>query len=147
MAKTYTGNEMNAGAVEALAKIPDGEPFALINLLRYKEWAEYPPGTESEKVTGRQAYERYSELSMPLVNEVGGVPMWRGDSSVNLIGPEDENWDEVLILQYPSRSAFEQMFGSPEFQAIVFHRTAAICRMSGRVICMSWSLRAAPSDN
>ena len=46
--------------------------------------------------------------------------------SVNLIGPENEVWDEILIMQYPTRSAFEQMLDDPEYQAIVFHRTAAV---------------------
>ena len=86
----YVGDEMNPGAMEELANIPDGQPFALINLLVYKEWAEYPPGTVTEKLTGQQAYERYSELSVPFVNEVGGVPMWRGEFGVNLIGPAED---------------------------------------------------------
>lgn len=52
--------------------------------------------------------------------------MWRGTFGVNLIGPEDEQWDEVLIMQYPARSAFEQMLADPDYQAILFHRTAAV---------------------
>ena len=122
----YIGEDMNPGAKEELSKVPDGHPFAIINLLLYKEWADYPAGTVTEKLTGQQAYERYSELSIPFVNKVGGVPMWRGTFGVNLIGPEDEQWDEVLIMQYPARSAFEQMLADPDYQAILFHRTAAV---------------------
>jgi hypothetical protein len=98
----FVGDELNPGAMDDLSKVPDGQPFAVINLLLYKEWADYPPGTVAEKLTGEQAYERYSELSIPFVNKVGGVPMWRGTLGVNLIGPEDERWDEILIMQYPS---------------------------------------------
>ena len=105
---------MNPGALDELAKIPDGQPFAIINLLLYKEWAEYPEGTVTEKLTGQQAYERYSELSIQFVNKVGGIPMWRGSFGVILIGPEDARWDEILIMQYPARSAFEQMMADPE---------------------------------
>ena len=122
----YIGEEMNPGAIEELSKVPDGHPFAIINLLRYKDWAEYPEGTVTEKLTGQQAYERYSELSVPFVNKVGGVPMWRGTFGVNLIGPDDEEWDEVLIMQYPRRSAFEEMMADPDYQAILYHRTAAV---------------------
>lgn len=124
--RVYVGEDMNPGAMDALSKIPDGQAFAVINLLLYKEWADYPPGTVTEKLTGQQAYERYSELSVPFVNEVGGVPMWRGTFGVNLIGPEDEHWDEILIMQYPTRSAFERMLANPEYLKIVFHRTAAV---------------------
>lgn len=112
--------------MDALSRIEDGQPFALINLLRFKDWADYPPGTETEKLTGEQAYARYSELSIPFVDEVGGVPMWRGDLAANLIGPEDEHWDEILIMQYPSRGAFQRMLEDPSYQSIVFHRSAAI---------------------
>ena len=34
--------------------------------------------------------------------------------------------DEVLIMQYPARSAFQGMLADPEYQAILFHRTAAV---------------------
>lgn len=122
----YVGENMNPGALDELSKVPDGQPFAIINLLLYKEWAEYPEGTVTDKLTGQEAYERYSELSIPFVNKVGGVPMWRGNFGVNLIGPDDEQWDEVLIMQYPKRSAFEQMLADPEYQSILFHRTAAV---------------------
>ena len=124
--KLFQGSELNPGAIDELSKIPDGQPFAIINLLLYKEWAEYPPETETEKLTGEQAYERYSELSIPFVNAVGGVPMWRGDLAANLIGPEDECWDEILIMQYPSRSAFQHMLDNPDYKAVVYHRTAAV---------------------
>ena len=127
MAKqVYVGEDFNPGALEELAKIPDGQPFAVINLNLYKEWAEYPEGTVSEKLTGQQAYERYAELSTPFVNKVGGVPMWRGSFGLVLIGPDDARWDEILIMQYPERSAFEKMLADPDYQEIVFHRTAAI---------------------
>lgn len=122
----FVGGDLNPGAMEQLSALPDGQPFAVINLLLYKEWADYPPGTVTEKLSGKQAYERYSELSIPFVNEVGGVPMWRGALAANLIGPDDEHWNEVLIMQYPSRSAFQRMLTNQAYQAIVFHRTAAV---------------------
>ncbi len=83
MAKLFEGSDLNPGAIDELSKVPDGQPFAIINLLLYKEWASYSPETVTEKLTGKQAYERYSELSVPFVNKVGGVPMWRGTFSIN----------------------------------------------------------------
>lgn len=49
--------------------MPD-QSLAIINLLLYKEWAEFPLGEVTEKLTGQQAYERYSELSIPFVSSV-----------------------------------------------------------------------------
>lgn len=122
----FVGADLNAGAAVELASIPEGQPFALINLLRYKDWADYAPGTVTQKCTGREAYERYTELSIPFIDKVGGVPMWRGHLAANLIGPESERWDEVLIMQYPDRRAFEEMLADPGYQATLFHRTAAV---------------------
>ena len=122
----FDKSNLNAGATDKLNKLPDGGPFAVINLLRYKDRAEYPPGKMTEKLTGRQAYERYSQLSVPFVNKAGGVPLWRGTLAVNLIGPEDECWDEVLIMQYPNRVAFQRMMTDPNYLAIVFHRDAGV---------------------
>ena len=124
--QVYVGENLNSGALDELLKIPDGQPFALINLLQYKEWADYPAETVTERLTGQQAYEHYAELSVPIINKVGGVPMWRGDFGVNLIGPEDEKWDEMLIMQYPTRGSFERMLADPDYQSILFHRTAAV---------------------
>ncbi len=124
--QVFDGSEFNPNADEELSRLPDGQPFALINLLLYKEKAEYPPGTVTEDLTGKEAYERYSELCVPFVNKVGGVPMWRGTLGLNLIGPEDEQWDEILIMQYPSRSAFQQMIADPGYQETLVHRTAAV---------------------
>lgn len=122
----YIGEDLNPGAMEVLSGIPEGQPVAIINLIKYKEWADYPSGTVSDRLTGKDAYNRYSELSLPFLNKVGGVPVWRGDFAANLIGPEDESWDEIIIVQYPDRSAFQQMMVDKGYLNIVFHRTAAV---------------------
>jgi uncharacterized protein (DUF1330 family) len=115
------------GAMDELSKtVPDGQAFVLINLLRYSDWAEYPPGTGHERITGKQAYQRYSDLMLPIVTQVGGRPIWRADARPALIAPRDERWDEILLVQYPSRSAFERMIADPALESAAVHRTAAV---------------------
>ncbi|MGR8932778.1 MAG: hypothetical protein ACU837_00125 [Gammaproteobacteria bacterium] len=63
----FDTDDLNPRAQDELSGIPDGQALAVMNLLLYKAWADYPPGTVAEKLTGRQAYERYSELSIPFV--------------------------------------------------------------------------------
>jgi len=43
-----------------------------------------------------------------------------------LIGPSDEHWDIAFIAQYPNSGAFLEMVTNPDYQAIVFHRQAAV---------------------
>jgi uncharacterized protein (DUF1330 family) len=107
-------------------QVPDGQPIVMINLLRFREWAEYPAGVEFEKRTGRQAYEIYSRHALPFLMGVGGRPIWRGQASFTVIALPGERWDEAILVQYPSRSAFERMITNPDYQSGLFHRTAAL---------------------
>lgn len=106
---------------------PDDEPIVMLNLLKFRARAEYPEGGAArESGTGREAYKRYSKAVMPLLWEVGGQPLWMGDARASVIAPDDESWDEVLLVHYPSRSAFLRMVKSAPYQAILHHRTAAL---------------------
>jgi uncharacterized protein (DUF1330 family) len=111
---------------ELARNVPDGQPIVMVNLLRYRETAVYPTGTAAEPMTGRAAYERYSQLVFRHLTKIGGRPIWRADVRAGLIAPEGEQWDEIILVEYPSRRAFEQMITSPEYQADAVHRTAAL---------------------
>ena len=43
-----------------------------------------------------------------------------------LIAPEHEDWDELLLVHYPSPEAFLEMLADPDYQAATIHRTAAL---------------------
>jgi len=106
--------------------VPDGQPVVMINLLRFREWANYPAGMETEKLTGKQAYDRYGRHVLPFLMAVGGRPIWRGQASCMVIAAAGERWDEAILVQYPSRSAFERMIRNPDYQAGLVHRTAGL---------------------
>jgi uncharacterized protein (DUF1330 family) len=107
-------------------KVPDGQRVVMVNLLRFREWAEYPPGTRTEKHTGRQAYDLYSRHALRFLTKVGGQPIWRGQASFSIIAPVGEEWDEAILVEYPSRGAFERMVTDPGYQAGLCLRTAAL---------------------
>ena len=48
------------------------------------------------------------------------------NARVALIAPEQEHWDEVLLVRYPSPEAFLAMLADPEYRAATIHRTAAL---------------------
>ncbi|MSU35988.1 MAG: DUF1330 domain-containing protein [Pedosphaera sp.] len=104
------------------------EPGALvmINLLRYRDCAQYPVGSEATPCTGREAYQRYAAVAVTKVEEVGGKVLWMGSVKTALIAPPDETWDDALLVQYPSRQAFVEMVSRPDYQAGAVHRTAAL---------------------
>jgi uncharacterized protein (DUF1330 family) len=108
------------------AAVPDGEPVVMVNLLRYRAWADYASGAEKGQITGRQAYERYTQLTLPFLRKVGGRPLWRADGRACPIAPKGEHWDEVILVRYPSRAAFGRMVSDPDYQSGTIHRTAAL---------------------
>ena len=103
---------------------PDGQPLVMLNLLRFREHAADPDAQAPR--SGRAAYAEYSRLVTPMLAAVGGKPLWMGRAHATLIAPDGEAWDDVLLVQYPSRQAFLQMITSSEYRAVVHHRTAAL---------------------
>lgn len=115
--------EVRDGALEALiADIPPDRPLALVNLLRFVDQTEI----DGAPLTGRELYERYVRQLEPTIVAVGGRPVFRGQARTMLIGPPDERWDEVVVVIYPSRRAFERLVASKAFQASSPLRLAAL---------------------
>jgi uncharacterized protein (DUF1330 family) len=95
----------------------------MLNLVRFRARAAYPDGRQA---TGAEAYAAYGRESRPVFARVGGRIAWRGTFEFNLIGPEDERWDEVFVAEYPSMDAFLDMLRDPVYREAVKHRQAAV---------------------
>ncbi|HEV2611834.1 MAG TPA: DUF1330 domain-containing protein [Noviherbaspirillum sp.] len=111
---------------QLVAKVPSDVPVVMLNLLRFRDQAVYPADKAEPARTGREAYAEYGRQIQPHLDRVGGKVIWQGEGKHAFIAPPDESWDEVLLVQYPSRDAFLSMLMSPDYQAITFHRTAAL---------------------
>lgn len=101
----------------------------MLYLLRYREIADYsasPDLDPGRPVTGREAYATFSEVALPLLDGVGGTIEMAGRCHGTLIGPDDETWDDILLLRFPSSAAFVQLVSSPEYLAVEGHRIAAL---------------------
>jgi uncharacterized protein (DUF1330 family) len=109
---------------EALEHIPADTPIVMLNLLRYKEWADYGDGQQT--VSGREAYQRYISGATISVAEYGAEIIWSGSAKSCIIAPAQENWDGVLLVRYPSIKAFAEMSQSPGLADFMVHRTAGL---------------------
>ena len=123
-----------------LKTVPEDRPIVMLNLLRYREQAEYPAGFDAAPCSGEEAYQRYGAVAAERVASVGGRIIWAGSADLTVIGPEHEKWDTVVLVEYPSRQAFAQMIGQPEYQAAAPHRTAALA--DSRLIATAAQLNA-----
>lgn len=103
---------------------PDG-PICMVNLLSFKDRAEYEDGRETD-LTGREAYEIYGQGVVELLAHYGGELVFAGDVTFLALGQVEELWDEVAIAKYPNRAALLAMSTSEEWQALAVHRTAGL---------------------
>lgn len=100
----------------------DEGPVVMLNLLRFKEHAD---GVD-EGLSGAEAYARYSAATEPFLRAVGGRLRVALQAQQAVIGPEDREWDLVLLVEYPSRAKFMEMAANPEYLKVHAHREAAI---------------------
>jgi len=109
----------------AFFNAPEDGPFVMVNLLKFREKAEYPDGSNSG-LSGREAYGIYGEAVSRLVEGLGGRIRYSGEVTGILLGEVEELWDMVALAEYPSLEAFRAMAMSPEMHAIEHHRTAGL---------------------
>jgi uncharacterized protein (DUF1330 family) len=116
----------NRSGLAALTTMSNAEPVVMLNMLRFRDHAQYPEGSGHAPCSGREAYQRYGAIAVEHVRAVGGKPLYRGTAHPAIIGPEDELWHEILLVQYPSPEAFLKMVANPDYLACSVHRTAAL---------------------
>jgi uncharacterized protein (DUF1330 family) len=109
-----TGIKSNEDQFQALMENPNEEPFVMLNLLKFK------------KDGGREAYFRYIKESGPFVEGVGAKVLYFGKANELLQGAED--WDILMLVQYPSRKAFLEMTRNPDYLKVHEYRAEGVER-------------------
>ncbi len=104
---------------------PDDGPFVMVNLLKFREKAEYPDGSDAH-LSGAEAYARYGAAVQVELAKVGAKSHYAGAVTGLMIGEVEENWDMVALAEYPSLAAFQAMVMSESYNAITHHRTAGL---------------------
>jgi len=113
----------NAEQFRELTSSADEGPVVMLNLLRFKPRADSGDGT-----TGEEAYRSYGDVAVAMIEERGGSVIWAGRADQILIGDPGEDWDQVLLVQYPSRAAFLDMVSQPSYQEAHQHRESGLER-------------------
>lgn len=108
--------------------LPRDTPIRMLNLIKFREWAEYPAGhpNHGKRLTGREAYAIYKAGIAPIIEASGGGMLWQGPLECTVTGPTDE-WDAAFVMGYPNSGAFMAMVKDVHYIAeVVPHRTAAV---------------------
>ncbi len=104
--------EPGADQIKEFMQMPDDGPIVMVNLLKFK-----PEG-------GAESYAKYVVETMKFLQAVGGRLIYRGRYRMPVIG--DGDWDEVLLVEYPSIAAFIEMTSNEDYRAIMHYRTEAL---------------------
>lgn len=106
-----------------LLKLPKDKPVSMVNLLKFKAMAD------GGKETGAEAYGRYMQNVAPLIAREGGKVVWAGEARTLFIGESgSDDWDRIVIVEYPTPRAFVRMNTSAEYEAIHHDRAAGLER-------------------
>jgi uncharacterized protein (DUF1330 family) len=114
-----------SGRIADLMADSAGKPIVMLNLLKFRERAEYADGRTSE-LSGRDAYMLYGEKMQQLVERAGGRMIFSGQIMSLVIGTVEDMWDVAALVEYPSSAAFARIVTSPEVAAIGVHRAAGL---------------------
>ncbi len=121
MSETYINP--SAEQISALRNMHLDGPITMLNLLRFA-----PNG-------GAEAYARYGAAAAPFLQSAGATIRYLGDVAGTVIG--GEQWDEIILVEYPSLQAFFEMTGNPDYPSDI--RTGALA--DSRLYCTQESSR------
>jgi hypothetical protein len=113
---------LNLSYISSWADMPKDEPMWALNLMHYREKAEYADGRETN-LTGWEADNLYSPLG-PLA--AVGAELVIVAIVVDQPAGIDYKWDRVAIVKYPYRNALVEMNMTPEFQEAHEHKDAGM---------------------
>ena len=110
----------------AFRKADLNEPLLMLNLLKFKDQAEYGEGEDDAPCTGKEAYTRYLAATQQFTGMIGAEVILKTNARRSVIAPDDEDWDLMLVVKYPNRAAMLKMLGNEDYRAISRHRRAAL---------------------
>ncbi|MFT7289102.1 MAG: hypothetical protein ACI87W_003229 [Halieaceae bacterium] len=100
-------------------------PIHMVNLLKFKEKAEYKDGRETD-LSGQQAFGIYGAEVQAHIAKVGGHSIFAGKVSRLMLGEVEDLWDMIAIVMYPSRKAMLKMISDPAYVESAKHRSAGL---------------------
>jgi hypothetical protein len=116
-------------AVEAFTSRPMTGELVMLNLLRFREVADYsasPDIAPETPISGREAYALYIAHAVPFLKATGGDVLFIGEGSHFLIGPADERWDRVALIHHRTVKDFLNFATNKDYLVVAGHRVAAL---------------------
>jgi uncharacterized protein (DUF1330 family) len=106
-------------------------PVVMMNLLKFRETAHYPPEAGVQPCSGKEAYDRYQHAFTVAVGAISQAEViYDGPCEQLFIGEAGSatDWDKLLLVRYPSRQHFLAMMADDAYRAALVHRYAGLER-------------------
>jgi len=112
----------------AFLALPQDEPIEMLNLIRFKDVAEYEAGSgfEDKDWSGADAYYEYARRSQMVIDRMDAEIVYSGRPALTMIGPKGETWDAMFVLRYENVTVFGELLRDPEYRKHAFHRKAGV---------------------
>lgn len=104
-------------------------PVVMLNLLRFRDVADYSASPElapTAPISGSEAYDRYVEHTLPFLTATGGSIRFLGNGGHYFIGPVDERWDQVILIEQAGIEDFFSFASNEGYLSGIGHRSAAL---------------------
>jgi len=125
-----TQNALHPAApqVKAMMVQDQNAPVYMLNLLKFKDKADYRDG---EDISGREAYGRYAKSFNEIMGPHGVTSIHGGDILLTLIGDRGgdvaaSDWDMMALVMYPSAAQMIELTSSDAYRKIHYHRKAGL---------------------
>ena len=107
-----------------LATTPADEdgPVYMVNLMKYREKADYTDGTELN-ISGREADDLYAPVG-PLA-AIGASMVFLAEVDTQLLG-DAPMWDRIAVVRYPTGRSFIDMQSRTDFKEKHVHKEAGM---------------------
>ncbi|MEI7617664.1 MAG: hypothetical protein WCK14_03510 [Actinomycetota bacterium] len=106
----------------ATAPADEDAPVYMVNLMKYREKADYTDGTELN-ISGREADDLYAPVG-PLA-AIGASMVFLAEVDTQLLG-DAPLWDRIAVVRYPSGRAFIEMQSRTDFKEKHVHKEAGM---------------------
>ena len=107
-------------------------PVVMMNLLKFRQTAEYPAEMAMLACSGQAAYARYQHAFTVAVGAISQAQViYDGPCEqifIGQAGTDAAEWDKVLLVRYPTRQHFLAMLADAGYREALVHRYAGLER-------------------
>lgn len=119
-------------AIRAFFSSDDGQAFYNVNLMQYRDRAQYADGSVRPGIgTGAEAADAYARVVVPMLLRRGSYPLFTAAKIAPFLAegaPGADFFQEVAIVRYRSRRDMLEMITDPAYKAGSAHKFASLAR-------------------